>query len=374
MDRGRSFSILGLTENATKEQVKRAYGRKIARYKGPDYAEEPAYVERKLAQLHQAYEEAYALAESDPAAYKPSRPSRVERDVEKENRRTRKTREDDEHNAREKFHQWMERRDDDKHAKKTTRNGKKELPKLAKPDLSKLKGKLQELKEEVATQLDLHSDSSDEQEAMDFEMESLTEETVTTAYTLNDDERYTPPVTGKKKSNVGEIVKAVISLVAAVAILAGGCGDSGTDDTSYEEEPFYTYIYDQSSLEIEESDSKVALWADESYTLLTDSGEHSSSYIDDEEESDYQEKADAFAKKYWNMESLSEVTGYLYGQYGPYTVAPDAPLATQLDAIFAFYGFASLDTASWYDQPYTGERMQGYGDYLDYLNQFYDAQ
>lgn len=58
------FEILGLDENATREQIQEAYDRKAARYSGDLYAEDPKYAKRKLKELRQAYEEAYRLAKS----------------------------------------------------------------------------------------------------------------------------------------------------------------------------------------------------------------------------------------------------------------------------------------------------------------------
>ena len=176
MDRGRCFSMLGLSETATKEQVKAAYERKVAKYKGPDYAEERAYAERKLAQLYHAYQEAYEAAENGPGRYQTSR---IERDAEKPeqkkapktNRLLEEERDAADHNKREKFHQWMERRDDEKSKRKDGKGTSK--PKLEKPDFSKLKEKLQEIKEEVAAELIF----SEEEEDGNAGMESLAKDT-----------------------------------------------------------------------------------------------------------------------------------------------------------------------------------------------------
>ncbi len=62
------FEILGLDENATKEQVQEAYDRKATRYSGDLYAEDPKYAKRKLKELKEAYEEAYRLSESSVMA------------------------------------------------------------------------------------------------------------------------------------------------------------------------------------------------------------------------------------------------------------------------------------------------------------------
>jgi len=58
------FDVLGLDEKATRAQIQEAYDRRVTRYNGDLYAEDPKYVKRKLKELRQAYEEAYRLAES----------------------------------------------------------------------------------------------------------------------------------------------------------------------------------------------------------------------------------------------------------------------------------------------------------------------
>lgn len=367
MDRGRSFRFLGISETATKAQVEAAYQRKVARYKGPDYAEEPAYAERKLAQLYQAFQEAYELAENSSATVEPTRAARVERDA--------GPRADDEHNAREKFHQWMERRDDDKHQRKTKRAGKRELPKLSKPDLSKLKEKLHEIKEEVATQLELNS--GEETTKAEYEVtEQVGEQTVfADTYDDDQDDRYQPSTTTRESDNkTGEILKVVVSLLTAIFLFAGGCGDSDIDfdDTDYENEPKYAYIYSSDWDIMTDEDEQIATKAGRSYDLLLEGTCYSSSTIHDETENDYREEADLFAKTYFNMDSIDAVTSHLFETFPSFGIDTEQPLSIQLDAIFAFYGFGELESAVWYENPYTQDRMCGYNDYLKYLNQYYD--
>ena len=173
----------------------------------------------------------------------------------------------------------------------------------------------------------------------------------------------------------GEALGTVISIIVALVIfLVGACeDDSSYPDYEYEETAF-SYIYDQSYEAVSETDWNLAELADESYILLCKQNEYGSATLQDNIQSEYEEKAAAFAKHYWDKNSIDEVSDYLYDTYGDYMTSSDDPLSMQLDAIFDFYGFASLDAASWYDQPYTGERIESYGDYLDYLNQFYDEQ
>lgn len=401
MDRARCFSILGLSENATKEQVKRAYGRKLATYKGPNYADEPAYAERKMAQLHQAYEEAYALASSGADAVTTSR---IEHDVQplpkkkaaKASHLLEAEREAGA-NKREKFHQWMERRDDEKQSRKDGK--RKELPKLQKPGLFKLKDKLSEIKEEVVSQLDfMGEDGGDffEQETFVKESESekddftdfvkdcvYTEEKPEpgrgfsgTGSSLDEAEDTTSEYNGSNthtgKASKGlspELIKLIVSIVVIIVAAVGGCVDDSAD---YEDETKYAYIYSSDWDVMTETDEVIATKAGKSYDLLLDGNSYGSSTMHDESESDYLEEANLFAEKYFNMDSLTAVTSHLYENYPSFGIDTEQPLSVQLDAIFAFYGFADLESAIWYENPYTEDRMCGYNDYLKYLNQYYD--
>lgn len=404
MDRVRCFNILGLSENATKAQVERAYAKKLAMYKGPNYAEEPAYAERKIAQLRQAYEEAYALAESSREAY--SAP-RIEREAETKTKKlpTKKSqlfdaeRDEEGTSNREKFHQWMERRDDEKQSRKDGK--RKELPKLQKPDLTKLKQKLNEIKEEVASQLDLAEEENgdfleqkplakepevEKDDFTDFVKDCVyTEEKpepgrgfsgTASSFDEEEDDTYSNRHTGTPKESKGmslDLIKLVVSVIVLVVAAIGGCVDDDIDFEDYEEEPATVYIYDIASEDIAEKDLKVADLAEKSLELLLDQEEYHMATI---EPSDLrlESKADAFAKLYWEQDSLAAVTSYLFERYEEYHIDPTYTIEEQLDGIFTFYGFAELDTAEFYEQPYTGGRIESYCDYLDYLHQFYEAQ
>ena len=52
------YEILGVKEDATLDQIQEAFERKASRYKGEFYADDPAYVKRKLKELQTAYTEA----------------------------------------------------------------------------------------------------------------------------------------------------------------------------------------------------------------------------------------------------------------------------------------------------------------------------
>lgn len=368
MDRGKSFRILGVNENATKEQVTMAYERKAAMYKGANYADEPAYADRKLRELYQAYQEARALAEHNPDT---SSASQVRRNADgpkdkktvKASRLLEEERNAAAHSTTERIHQWMERRDEKKNRDTFEDGGStglsKKKPELKLPNLKKLDlSKLKEKMNEILPDNELFQEIEVVQEAEEASSDSgqVLGEAGTTEQ--------------KKTEEAGTLAGSIVSIAVALFLFfVGACGDGDISD-DYEN----VYIYDQAVEEIHESDSAIADLADKSYGLLSEQEEWDSSTLIDDNEIELQEKADQFARIYWQKDSLQEVTRYLYQDYGSYMTYEEDPLTVQLDAIFAFYGFSSLENASWYKQPYTGEPIQSYGDYLAYLNQYYDSQ
>jgi len=55
MDKKRYYRVLGLQEDATSAQIKTAYAARTARLKSLDYADDPEYVQRKMAEARYAY-------------------------------------------------------------------------------------------------------------------------------------------------------------------------------------------------------------------------------------------------------------------------------------------------------------------------------
>lgn len=368
----RCFRILGLSENATKSQVQVAYERKAARYKGPDYGEEPEYAHRKLAELKTAYEEAYRLARTDgtsrgytmtsqPAERKSAgrivrsgsepkrRPSSRLRDAE---------RKEADHERGEKFHQWLEKREESKARKKNKDERKKGSnvikEKLKNPDFSRIKDALKEIA------ADLKDDDSADG----------------TPISVDSGQHLGQEGTGKVKkadskdskgNTAMSIISTVLSLIIASMALFGSCE---SDDASYEEyETGYDSIYNYE--EIADSDIVVRDLAQGSREMLFEQGEEASASFPEETEDDYLSQASEFAKIYFGMESVEDVTDDLYGRYYEYPIDSSATLNEQLDNIFIFYGFMQTWDAGFYRNPYTGEQIHGNADYLDYLNQYY---
>ena len=374
----RCFRELGLRENATPSEVKIAYGRKIERYKGPDYAEEPEYVAKKLAQLHDTYEEAMRLASrnyvggaEEPLVVSKKAEGRTVKKVSSTRLRDAE-RSAAEHGFREKFHQWMEGRDEDK-ARKSNRKSvgvkKKSSGKLSdkfserkKLNLDNVKAAWDEFKADVSAGLSGEDDFN-----------SLAD----SGESLNEGGTVVAKPKEKKKSGGGELVSLIISMLILGISIFGSCGD---DSISYEEEydyvdeygTVYTYDYLGDYDSWPELDYQVKDLAEGTYEQLYTQDSHGSAHWSIDEDEDLRPVADQFAEKYWGMESIEDVTEYLYDQYPEYPATSDMTLDQQLNYILPFYGFMVVDEAQWYDNPYTGERIQCFADYLEYLIECYD--
>lgn len=377
----RCFRVLGLEANATKEQVKAAYARKVARLKGPDYAEDQEYVHRKLMELKGAYEEALRLAgdggyvsaagdasasKSYSSASKTSKSTTTAKSTASTRLRDAE-RSDDEHNFSEKFHQWLESRDDNK-ARKSNKKARKteggnfgaKLSELKPSELNlpggdKLKNAWEELKTDLLA--DDENDSS---------MEN----------TVRIDEEGTI-VTEKKKSDKGGeiILKLAVAIFAICVSLFGACEDDSVSYEDYDEDYVeYEYEYDDIGNydDISDLDLQIRGIAEASNEYLYAQPEYAYASWMDEKVSAYMPQASRFARNYWGMESIEDVSDYLCNEYEGYTADSSLSLDQQLDAIFAFYDFMGLEEAAWYRQPYTESRIEGYANYLYYLNQYYE--
>ncbi len=298
----RSFRILGVKDDATREEVKAAYELKVSRYKGPDYAEDPEYVEIKLRELKTAFDEAYTRAGGG------SRP-----EVRPVSQRTETL--------------------GDREASDRAEN---ELG----IDFSEIAGKLQDI---VRGKISLPKRSRPE--------------------------AHTP--------QVKKIIISAVTMIAVVLVTAiGGCMyeifDGGTGSGYDYPQSIYDYDYD----EVSDKDWELSDFAWDSRMYLSD-GE----ILDDcpvleretgDGEKSYKAEADQFAQNYWQYESVEDVTQYLCDNYPDFSSDPYSPIEEQLDAIFYFYEFQDIEDAIWYPNPYTNEPMDSYGDYLEYLNQYWE--
>jgi len=388
------FRELGLSEHATKAQVEEAYARRVARYKGPDYAEEPEYVHRKLTALRAAYEEARQIARTgDDSGYKPVVREEERRNTLKPVKKKAKTFDadygDDEHAFSEKFHQWLEKRDDNK-ARKSNKSAKKDRKKkkggmiedLKNIDAEKLKSAWKEFKSDALglghTPLVPEEEEDVDVETFDFLRDDDDDDDYVftdSGQRLGESGTVVSEPKAEKKSGGAELVSVIATLLIAGMTLFGSCGD---DSVSYEDEYDYIdeygveYVYDYADNydTLTDLDGRVKDLAEGAREELYMAEQHGSAtwWIDEEET--LRPYADEFAQNYWMMDSIEEVTNHLAEVYYDYPADSSMTLDQQLNYIFAFYGFMEVDDAQFFENPYHGNRMKCFSDYLDYLNQY----
>lgn len=61
------FEFLGVSKDATIEEIQKAFEQKASRYRSDFYADDPDYVKKKLKQLKEAYEEAASVVLGEDA-------------------------------------------------------------------------------------------------------------------------------------------------------------------------------------------------------------------------------------------------------------------------------------------------------------------
>ena len=372
----RDFTILGVREDASKEQVKAAYQRRLARYKSDDYADDPEYVSQKISQLTAAYERAYSAAGSGASAYDSDRREpeereagirRIERDSARrrdaENRAiesARKERRRQYEKERQKLEseegcitERLSRRREEQNDGKNSTGGR---PSLKMPDLSVLKEKAEAVRANI----------SESGQDMPDRKKNLRQR----ADTQRDAAIGSGPVHKKKTNDLSKQAAGVVIavLLAFVGFLNTMC--DGSEDMNYSdwEDDSYTYeIYDYSEKDLQTYDS-----AQKASELL-----YSLDYASSWEEGSFTEAelelaANAFVRAYTGDLSLPALTERLSNEYEQFSAVPGDDLQWQLDEVLQFYGFPFFDEANGMISPYTGETMGNRVQYLQFLIRYHD--
>ena len=354
----RDFTILGVREDASKEQVKAAYQRRLARYKSDDYADDPEYVSQKISQLTAAYERAYSAAGSGASAYDSDRREpeereagirRIERDSARrrdaENRAiesARKERRRQYEKERQKLEseegritERLSRRREEQNDGENSTGGR---PSLKMPDLSVLKEKAEAVRQRAETQSVIGAGSG--------------------------------PVHKKKTKDLSKQAAGVVIavLLAFVGFLNTMC--DGSEDMNYSdwEDDSYTYeMYDYSEKDLQTYDN--AQKASELlYSLDYESSWEAGSFT----EAELELAANAFVRAYTGDLSLPALTERLSNEYVQFDAVPGDDLQWQLDEVLRFYGFPFFDEADGMISPYTGEAMGNRVQYLQFLTRYYE--
>lgn len=336
----RDFSILGLREDATKEQVKQAYGRKVAKYRAADFADDPAYANKKIAQLKSAYERAYAIA-GTPAVKHSSRETISEPSV---------IRPVDRPKAYER-----KKPDYDDFQRGRHKSTDKEESHIRIPDLHKLqnvaKSGTQEIKSALSKKID------------DFNRKGDVKAEKAEPYINNSTELTPAPI---NDTNNWGVVKVIIGIIIAVVVLLTQCGDDGgfiEDEDGYSTE--YTFDYTT------EQDMQIHRWAEDITDVIYNSDMAASFDNTDYIEEELRKVSDKFAKRYLGTENVEEKASELFSSYEEFPIDDNGDLTEIVSEILAFYGFPRTDDAVGYINKYDDDVITNPVEYLRYLNQYY---
>ncbi len=297
----RCFEILGLGENATKEQIQEAYDRKATRYSSDLYLDDPKYAKKKLKELKQAYTEAYRLAEhTDEAAIDDTLQDFEEKPVVDINEDT------------EKYMQQLYR----KHLGRYFRG-----------------------------------------------MGNVSEKERQRQRYIN---KY-----GRSKANKAAIVVTLL-VVVIFSVMIGVVSCDFSDLNEAELKPISQYGDD----EIRASDREIAAKAEEIYRIYKEQMDQESGVGHKNgihtKEVPIPDKANQFAKLYWDMDTIGAVSDYLSATYEGYPTDSSDTTVRQLDTIMLFYQFPVFDETRYDVNPYSGVEIWYYSNHIEFLMDAYE--
>lgn len=386
----RYFSLLGLREDAGKDDVKAAYERRVQKYKASDYADDPEYVRKKLAELKTAYEQAYRMAAS--GSTDPYR--REDFDLPPSHSKQTKTPAADLQQAHRRLHDQEDNETRKKRAKRIRENeARKDRIEaeeagslLRRPDLSSLRHKAESLRDEIKAQAgelkdtvaeNLRENSQDE----DFSRPSGNHTAKDSGGTIIKTPSGASARSSSNKTDLARHGKLLIVIIVLIITIVGSIRQCSFDYDDYDDfsDDDYTYDdYEDTSYSFafndlnDNRDQAIFDTAMDSSDLLFDTG-YTSSWNDNGYENDeLQKQADRFAERYLEMEEFSDVITYLGDYYDEFYITTNDSLYDQVTEALKFYGFMEPDSAEGYINPYNDETIANLYDYLAYLNKYFD--
>lgn len=403
----RNFAILGLREDATKEQVKQAYELRLRKYKSSDYDDDPDYVRKKTSELKAAYDAAYSMAGNAPAYDDYEETFGRRGDFVREDDQSADYEPDDYEPEVYKPKVYRpENYDHDKFERDRDRAARAgEDRRFKGPDISKLRDKMDNLKTTVSENVGgLVEDIRKSSEQRDRDPEERHETPAGTSANvrrLDSDQSgriveptphpvNSPRLDGSGSGRVietstgadkpvynssdsatvkgGSVAGMIIALLIGVVIMFVSMCDDGSDDYNYddyEDTTSYSYTYNT------DRDERVYNTAVEVNNLLYEQDYVNSYTSYGYSEDDVKKAADRFSKNYLEMNDVEEVTQYLYDNYGEFYTDTSASYEEQMTQILAFYGFMSEAEAEGRINPYTDKTIANFLDYLKYINKYY---
>lgn len=356
----RDYLLLGVRENASKEQIQKAYERRLLKYKSPDYDDDPEYVRRRIDELNAAYNRVYKAAETASGSLK-REVRAVESGYEK---RSIKGKERETVHSQKRVNYEKKRREIEgeelhlfdrlRRTNQGAESGDKNKKVLNKPDFTSLKNKANDLKTRV-------TESINDGNAMSVQEATVKSET---ADTLNG------PAAEKNEENQAKVFLSVISVI--ISLVVGFCTMCDSSDDIYigDVEDDYSYVYELS--DYSDSDRAVYDEAQQVYTSLYEM-ELADHWLETTvSEAELEMTANAFTKAYTEDLNLSALCERLYQHYDQFTASGSDDVSYQIEEVLRFYGFPDYYEIEGRINPYNEEVIDNMCKYLHYLIQYHD--
>lgn len=375
----RNFLMLGLKEDATKEQVKAAYARRLVKYKSADYEDDPEYVRRKIAELNAVYEKAYRMAgegglqtESE-AQYPKKRSLHAEREKERKRSAEEKGRQQYREKKKEAYVKKRQRMEDEethplqrlaqdvkerlgseKEGSAPEKNCKKEM---IKPDLSALKHRAERLRDTMKENIRINSEYEAEIKGSSSSSD--------TANALNQDGKSESEAAEKSKmQSWGSIIGVLITVVTLMFTMC-----DNNLDVNYSDDGWSNGAYVMS--DYQEEDWNTLLLGEEAAAVIWELDFYSDVEESDDDGKKLRNAADRFAELYTSFDTIDGLCAYLYENVGAFPVGELDDLTFQIDEALCYYGFPQASDVYGYINPYTGKAISNRTEYLRYLNRYY---
>lgn len=346
----RAFSILGVREDACKEEIKQAYERRLKKYKSDDYADDPEYVRKKIAELKEAYNIAYGGAPEHNGD------ARFERHVATRNRR---------HEEYEEERRRVARKADDDYEKPETYRAEKRANRKA---AKKAAARHYEHRAESRTSKGQKSSGSI------FDLGDMLNNPNGKGLASGNQKRIKSVTEGKENSKA---VGIIILAFAIIPMFFGMLSDIGSDDDYYYDDDNYEISYDYITEDYDKNINNIAV---EIKDIVDDSDFDYSQDYETGSDKAINDALDAFADTYFGDNSIhnaGELISYLENLYPDYFYYDeDASKEDLLYNIADFYGFPQYYQCS--NMLYTNNNgdedcINSDVEYLEYLVNYYRA-
>lgn len=340
----RSFAILGIREDATKQQVKEAYERRMKKLKTADYADDPEYAARKIAELRQAYDRAYSLASgADVDGSSSSAGGKATASHMKAHRENRRESDNDGIFDRE-LHPEREYNKPCGLAG-TVKNA---------ANLEDMKSELKGIAKNIKKTAEDFRDSTEQEKGAG----KKTKRVFADSRKVDMD-----------KKTMSRIVSIAVALITIAGAFLPMLSHFEREDYYVPESFVHTYTSEEDEL-LYETAQRVNSFMNDNF------GYGSYGEIEQDTDEEMKPAVDKFIQIYTEWDSIEEATETLYLRYEDYYYAADAEssVKTQIETFLEFFEFEPYDYALGFENPFSGTKILTISDYMNFLNDYYENE